>query len=164
MKPQGGLAGGWTVQGLPVPVVPTRPLRRHVARLQVRLDPLPPASCRVAMPAAARQPKTHHVALLERHVRRARRRNRLPVHLDRPVRAVPAAEEAPRGKAHPPRRARQHQRLALPHPPAVRLQDQLLTEAAPELTGPARVRDELARLVRHRRLLSDHSMETSRTL
>ena len=152
VKPQGGLAGGWTVRGLSVPVVPPRPLLRHVTSLEIRLDPLPPAPCRVAVPTPARQPQTHHVTLLERHVRRARRRNPLSVHLDRPVRPVPAASEPPRGKAHPPGRARQHQRLALPHPPAIRLQDELLTQSAPELPRPARVRDELARLVQHRRL------------
>ena len=50
---------GWpfTVQGLFVPVVPTRPLRRHIARLEIRFDALPPAPCRIAMPTPTRQPQ-----------------------------------------------------------------------------------------------------------
>ena len=36
-----------------VTVVPARPFRRHVPRLEIRLDTLPPAPCRVAVPLPA---------------------------------------------------------------------------------------------------------------
>ena len=50
---------GWpyAVRGLFVTVIPPRPFRRHVASLEIGFDPFPPAPCRVAMAATARQPE-----------------------------------------------------------------------------------------------------------